>query len=89
MTDNERAEWLRTQAQSGIQNGPVAWGGGGGTGYFKISYTTGICGGGGSSGPQGKFNPRAKLKPLSARLLAISNAISCRVDSLRRIRREI
>ena len=35
------------------------------------------------------INPRVRLKPLAARLLAISNAISCRVDSLRRVKGEI
>lgn len=31
------------------------------------------------------FNPRAKIKPLSARLLAVSNALWQRPDSVRRV----
>lgn len=32
-----------------------------------------------------KFNPRSKLKPLAAKLLAVSNGLSLRVDSLKKI----
>ena len=32
------------------------------------------------------IDPRTKLKPLAAKLLAVSNALSLRVDSLRRVR---
>ena len=36
-----------------------------------------------------KFNPRVRLKPLAAKLLAVSNALWQRPDSLRRVRGEI
>ena len=35
------------------------------------------------------INPRTKLKPLALRLLAVSNALWQRPDSLRRVRGEI
>ena len=36
-----------------------------------------------------KIDPRTKLKPLALRLLAVSNALWQRPDSLRRVRGEI